>query len=286
MAKKKNNVLKNIIIGASLLVLVVGGVSAIKSCSEDKMPNIEDVLGGTSEDTSKDDNSTSEDENTSTDDGEFVSQYHFTIVGTMNEWDVLNNDYLFTTTDDITFTLNADLPMSAEWKIANDNAWNWQYGYDNLDTASHTYTNNVDGNIKMIVSGNYNITLNIQLHTINLTYVKSLEEASTSTISILSPIDELLMSIDISDGMTWEDLDNELGSNYLTCVNGTNYELVIDDNGVGLGSVQGNTPDNMYEHYCFYIRTLNDDGTSTLVKPTDTISSDLSYKIFTSLTGE
>ena len=108
----------------------------------------------------------------------------------------------------------------------------------------------------------------------------------TISITILSPVDELYMSIDISNGMTWEDLDNKLGSNYLTSVNGSNCELVIDDNGVGLGSVQGNTPDDMYSPYCFYIRTLNDDGTSTLVKPTDTISSDLSYKIFTSLTGE
>ena len=203
MAKK--NTLKNVIVGISLFILVLGGASAIKSCSEDKMPNIEDVLGNTSEDTSKDDNTssdiiiedtsssedsgstdngsssedntTSEDENTSTDDVEFVSQYHFTIVGSMNEWDVANNDYLFTTTDDITFVINMNLSSGDEWKIVNENAWEWTYNTNNvLDDGSRNFidTSSTD-NIKMTTSGNYDITLNIENHSINLSYVSALE---------------------------------------------------------------------------------------------------------------
>lgn len=123
----------------------------------------------------EDENTNSSENGDTSNEEEFVSQHHFTIVGSMNEWDVTNNDYVFTTTDDITFTLNADLEYLSEWKIANNNAWDWQYCATNLTENSKNFGQDSNGNIKIVVSGNYDITLNIQLHTIELTYISALE---------------------------------------------------------------------------------------------------------------
>lgn len=111
----------------------------------------------------------SSEEEVSSSENEFVSAFHFTLVGSMNEWDIANDDYLFTTTDDITFYLNVDLAVGDEFKIANDNAWDWQYNINNVVESSKQYvdTSSTD-NIKMITEGNYDIELNITDHVITL----------------------------------------------------------------------------------------------------------------------
>lgn len=178
--RKKQNVNVGKIIKGILITLILLGCFALifSLFREDKSPNVGGIINNSSEVIDSENSSEEKEENKeseevsseeSSSENVFVSAFHFTLVGSMNEWDITNDDYLFTTTDDVVFNLNVDLAVGDEFKIANDNAWDWQYNINNVVESSKQYvdTSSTD-NIKMIAEGNYDIELNIVNHIITL----------------------------------------------------------------------------------------------------------------------
>ena len=100
------------------------------------------------------------------------------VVGTLNNWDPTNDDYLLETTDGIHYSLDHFLLKAGDiWKVVVNDAWEGVIDGNTIteetDATSYTVlTEGLDaGNIKMLASGYYDITVDLSAAQ-KLTFVK------------------------------------------------------------------------------------------------------------------
>lgn len=99
-----------------------------------------------------DKNNVSSNENSNSSDNESNSSeeesYHLSLVGTMNEWDISNDDYLLTyNSENNRYEIELNVESEQQFKIVKDNSYDWELSYQNVTDNDETLVKDTDGNI-------------------------------------------------------------------------------------------------------------------------------------------
>ena len=186
--------------------MVVGAYMYIDSNKETEEDPIEDVLPNDGPNVKPGDN-----------DDVWIEQHSFTFVGTMNNWNVANQDYKMTSNQDYTYTGILECTDGIlEFKIVDFKSWNGSYNSAYVTTKAN-YLDLTGDNIKIIGDGLYQVDLDIQYKTIKIKLLEKYEYVERYSLSLVGQMNE------------W-DVENQ---DYLMESNGDytySYILSVEDN--------------------------------------------------------
>ena len=158
-------------------------------------------------------------------DSSYVEYHSFALIGTMNNWDVSNQDYLMNSNRNSTYTYIFDNTYGeVEFKIADNKSWDWSYGAGNVKLNDFSFNNN--SNIVIYDRGKYKIHLDITANMIEITQLSKYEYLETHSLSLVG---------------TMNDWDVANDSYMMTAMGNFNYstELIVESGNVSFKIVDG-----------------------------------------------
>lgn len=133
----------------------------------------------------------------------YVEVHSFALVGSMNEWNVINQDYLMDSNGNLTYTIELEvIGVPLEFKIADHQSWDWQYNMNNVINDDSTYIDfNSSDNIIIVENGLYEINLDVNTHEVHIDQLEKYGELITFRLHDGSNS----YTYSVLEGTTWEE---------------------------------------------------------------------------------